>query len=140
MFNLTMYKRIQQPAILLTISLLLAGCATQSTGTQGYDALMNPLPPGTPTPQEQLAQLRADPTVEVWQERGWTMAYSEELETTWRFTLETHPAYPSVIRSEAALGQHTNETLNHIQCCAGKEPCEKWIRSIIEHTERKRES
>lgn len=81
---------------------------------------------------ELLAQLEADPTVQMRTENGWKIAVPNSGRVLYSFTPNTHPAHPSYVKREVVEKDGAVYIQTSASCGAEKNVCDQLIRDFIE--------
>lgn len=128
-----MYRSLLICMISLTVNTL--AIAADKENDLGYRGQNND---GT-TVEETLESLKADSSMSVRMDRGWTIVTTESGQIIWSFTPETHPAHPSYVKREVVERDGRVYIQTGAKCGAEKSACDQLVQDFIDLNKRVQE-
>ncbi|KNC66662.1 hypothetical protein [Pseudoalteromonas ardens] len=111
--------------VLLTV--LISACAATSNNELGYDGYNR----SGETVEQTLLRLKEDSSVDVRNERGWTIATMKSGRVMWSFTPPNHPAHPSFVKREVIENDGRIYIETSARCGASKQICDDLVQDFI---------
>ncbi len=111
---------------------LLVGCTSTDNDELGYQGHKKSSPKA-PNALQVLESLRGNPSAVFSTQNGWTIVNvdSEQENSIYSFTPQSHPAYPSIVKREVVEKDgsiHINMTA---KCGATKDICDKLVQQFV---------
>ena len=89
------------------------------------------------TVAQALTALRADPSVQITIQQGWTIAVNSSTKTIWAFVPKGDPAYPSVSKETQVSRDGGVHIVRDILCEASKPACDHLVQRFKQLDERR---